>query len=113
MQLDMTNYKGSDESIHLVSDYTDKAQTEFLERLIKKYLKVSYAKTKCGYACSDHASWTKAGYPAVFPFEAAKNDANRYIHTKNDTIENSGGNAKHSVLFAKLALAYLVELDSN
>lgn len=111
MQLDMTNYKGSAETIFLTSDHTDPNQTKFLEKLIDTYLKVSHTKTSCGYACSDHASWTKSGYPAVFPFEASKNNMNKHIHTPRDTIGISNGTADHAVNFARLALAYIVELD--
>jgi len=111
MQFDMTNYKGSDKTIYLIRDYTNKSQTDFLAKLIDTYVKVPYADTKCGYACSDHASWHREGYPTVFPFEAGKNGMNKKIHTKNDTIKISGGNAKHAVSFAKLGLAYILELD--
>lgn len=111
MQLDMTNFKGSDKTIYLTTDYTDASQTEFLTRLIDTYLKVPYAQTRCGYACSDHASWTKNSFRAVFPFEAAKGGMNNKIHTAHDTIDVSGGHALHAVNFAKLGLAYLVELD--
>ena len=113
MQLDMTNFKGSDKTIHLVRDYTNKSQTDFLGLLIDKYVGVSWADTKCGYACSDHASWHREGYPTVSPFEAGKGDMNRKIHTKGDTIEVSGGDASHAVNFAKLGIAYLLELDSQ
>lgn len=111
MQLDMTNFKGSKETIFLTEDYTDPGHTNFLAGLIDTYLKVPYARTTCGYACSDHASWNKAGYPATFPFEASKNDMNRNIHTAKDTLAVSGDSASHAVNFARLALAYLVELD--
>lgn len=111
MQLDMTNFKGSKETIFLTEDYTDAGHTTFLAGLVDTYLKVPYARTTCGYACSDHASWNKAGYPAAFPFEASKNDMNRNIHTAKDTLAVSGDNANHAVNFARLALAYLVELD--
>ena len=40
-----------------------------------------------------------------------KNDMNRAIHTSRDTIELSRGSASHAVNFAKLGLAYLIELD--
>ena len=111
MQLDMTNFKGSDKAIYLTTDYTNESQTKFLGELVGTYLKVPFGTTKCGYACSDHASWHKAGYPAVFPFEAAKGNMNKKIHTSKDVIEVSGGNASHATNFAKLALAYLIELD--
>ena len=112
MQLDMTNYKGSsDKEIILISDNTNAAQNAFLGNLIDEYLKVSWQYDRCGYGCSDHASWNGVGFPASFPFEARKNDMNRSIHTANDTIERSRNSAGHATNFAKLGIAYLVELD--
>jgi leucyl aminopeptidase len=110
MQLDMTNFKGSDKTIHLVQDYTNAELTTFLGKLIDTYVKVPWGFTKCGYACSDHASWHKAGFAASYPFEAGKGDMNSKIHTAKDTIAHSGGNAFHAVNFSKLAIAFLVEL---
>ncbi len=112
LQLDMTNYNGSNLDIHLVNDYTNEAQNKFLGTLIDKYLPgISWAYTSCGYACSDHASWTGEGFPASTPFESAKNDMNRDIHTSRDTISQSGGTADHAYKFSQLALAYALELD--
>lgn len=112
LQLDMTNFNGSSKDIYLISDNTNKEQNEFLATLIDSYLQIPYTYDRCGYACSDHASWHKAGFKASFPFEAAKNDMNGKIHTSKDIIEQSGGNADHAAKFAKLALAYVIELDS-
>ncbi|EQC43196.1 hypothetical protein M901_3110 [Bacteriovorax sp. DB6_IX] len=36
---------------------------------------------------------------------------NRHIHTSRDTLDNMGGTADHALKFAKLALAYVIELD--
>ena len=111
MQLDMTLKKGTiDKDIVMMSDYTNAAQNEFLGRLIDEYVKVSWGYSRCGYGCSDHASWTANGYPASMPFESTMDDINRNIHTSRDTIESSGGDAKHAAKFAKLATAYVVEL---
>lgn len=111
MQLDMTNFDGTnDADIVLISDYTNRQQNEFIGKLIDTYVKVPWAWSKCGYACSDHASWTNAGFPASIPFEAKKEDMNRQIHTANDLLRNMRGNANHAQKFAKLAVAYMVEL---
>ena len=40
--------------------------TNFNKALVDTYLDVPYVETKCGYACSDHASFSKAGYPSSF-----------------------------------------------
>lgn len=114
MQLDMTNYKGSANDIYIYTDYTDSQQNTFLANLITTYLptlKIGY--DKCGYGCSDHASWNGQGYVASLPFEAAFNQDNPYIHSVNDTYANTGNQAAHALKFARLALAYAVELGSD
>jgi leucyl aminopeptidase len=111
VQLDMTNHKGtSDKDIVFMTDYTNKDQTAFMGRLIDEYVHVPWGFSKCGYGCSDHASWHNKGYPASMPFESTMQDINGHIHTKNDTISQSGGDASHAEKFAKLAVAFLVEM---
>ncbi len=111
MQLDMTLNKGTaDKDIVMMSDFTNAAQNEFLGRLIDEYVKVNWGYSKCGYGCSDHASWTANGFPASMPFESTMGDINKKIHTANDTLQSSGGDAKHAAKFAKLATAFVVEL---
>ncbi len=111
MQLDMTLKKGTvDKDIVMMADYTNGAQNEFLGRLIDEYVKVSWGYSRCGYGCSDHASWTANGFPASIPFESTMEDINRSIHTAKDTLESAGGDAKHAAKFAKLATAFVVEL---
>jgi leucyl aminopeptidase len=111
MQLDMTNFKGSaDLDIVMMSDYTNRAQNEFLGKVIDEYVKVPWGYSKCGYACSDHASWTNAGFPASMPFEATMQEMNKDIHTSRDVIEKSGGTADHAYKFAQMATAFLIEL---
>jgi leucyl aminopeptidase len=111
MQLDMTLHKGSDDKdIVMMADFTNGAQNEFLGKLIDEYVKVPWGYSRCGYGCSDHASWTANGYPASIPFESTMEDINRNIHTAKDTLESSGGDAKHAAKFAKLATAFVSEL---
>ncbi len=114
MQLDMTNYKGSPSDIYIYTDYTDSAQNSFLTNLISSYLPTLKVGTdRCGYGCSDHASWTAQGYAASLPFEAAFATSNPRIHTASDTYANTGNQAEHALKFGKLALAYAVELGSD
>lgn len=111
VQLDMTNFKGTlDKDIVFMTDYTNEAQTKFMGKLIDTYVHVPWGYSKCGYGCSDHASWHNAGYPASMPFESTMGDINGKIHTKNDLIENSGSTADHAEKFAKLAVAFIVEM---
>jgi leucyl aminopeptidase len=110
LQLDMTNYQGSDRDIWVIQDHTSAAQNEFLIRLIDAYVGATWGLAVCGYACSDHASWNRAGIPASMPFESRSDQRNRKIHTAKDTLETSGNNAAHAVKFARLAAAYAIEL---
>jgi len=67
--------------------------------------------TKCGYACSDHASWQKAGYPAVFAIESAFDNSNKHIHSGNDRLDISPEfSFEHMLEFSKLATAFAIEL---
>ena len=114
LQLDMTNYKGSPGDIYIYTDYTDSLQNDFLAKLVAAYqpgITVGYS--RCGYACSDHASWQAQGFASSFPFETIDGDDNPYIHTANDTYANSGNQADHALKFAKLAAAYAIELGSD
>lgn len=111
MQLDMTNFDGSPHDIVLITDNVSTTQTNFLATLAATYIpQFPVARDRCGYACSDHASWTRAGYPAVLPFEATLATDNPNIHTARDTLAVSGNNANHAAKFAKLAVAYVVEM---
>ncbi len=113
LQLDMTNYKGSDKDIYLITDYTDDNQNAFLRRLIAAYLPtLTVGADKCGYACSDHSAWHAQGYAASMPFESELGADNPHIHTKNDTYANTGNQAAHALKFSRLAAAFAIELGS-
>ncbi len=107
----MTNYRGSAEDIVFITDYTDSNLTQFLTTLIDEYLpELTYGYDRCGYACSDHASWHKAGFSAAMPFESKFKDYNPKIHTSQDTLANSDPTGNHAVKFTKLGLAYVIEM---
>ena len=110
LQLDMTNYQGSEKDIWLMKDFTSAAQNAFVGRLIDTYTHATWGQDACGYACSDHASWYRAGVPASMPFESRMRDHNRAIHTARDTLEMSNDNADHAVVFGQLAVAYAIEM---
>lgn len=114
VQFDMTNFKGSKNlDIVFMNDYTNTAQNSFMGSLIDQYLTdVSWGYSRCGYGCSDHASWHNAGYPASMPFESTMGDMNGHIHTARDIIDVSGsyGTADHAEKFARLGIAFLVEM---
>ncbi len=109
MQMDMTGYEyKNDPTIWLITDNTNTGLTSYLETLINTYVKQPVSKTRCGYACSDHASWDHAGFTAAFPFEASLGNDDPYIHTSNDTMDVLS--LGHMTDFAKLGIAFAVEL---
>jgi len=111
VQFDMTNYKGSVQDIWIYTDFTNPTQNTFMQNLVTTYLPgLTQSTSQCGYACSDHASWTQNGYPASLPFEAKFSQYDPFIHTSQDTIENCGNTANHAVKFGKLAVAYMAEV---
>jgi leucyl aminopeptidase len=110
LNLDMVNYKGSPLDIYFVSDNTSSGQNAFLGRLVDTYTAYKWGSFKCGYGCSDHASWTKNGYPASLPFESTFEQYNPYIHKATDTLAQTGGRAEQAFKFARLAVAYAIEL---
>ncbi|HKE15044.1 MAG TPA: M20/M25/M40 family metallo-hydrolase, partial [Kofleriaceae bacterium] len=88
LHFDMTNFDGSPFDIVLITDNTDPAQTDFLATLAGTYIPEFPVSTDaCGYACSDHASWTRAGFPSALPFEATLDTYNPNIHSEGDTLE--------------------------
>ncbi len=114
LQLDMTAYQGDATDLWLFTDFTNAAQNNFVASLAATYLpQLTVGYDRCGYACSDHASWTAKGYAASFPFEASDAHYNKAIHTANDTTATFGNQANHALKFAQLGLAFAVELGSD
>jgi leucyl aminopeptidase len=111
LQLDMTNYAiGASDDMQLITDNSNAGLQQFVRDVFDEYLAplgLTRGTYTCGYGCSDHASWTSAGYPAAMMFEAGFNND---IHTPDDTLANMGGNAAPSVALAKLGLGFLGEL---
>jgi len=112
-QFDMTAWvkRGTREEVGIIIDFTDKNLTAFNKALVDLYLDIPYVETKCGYACSDHASWSKAGYPSSFTIESTFANSNQNIHSTNDRIDVSDEfSFTHMLEFSKLAVAFAVEL---
>ncbi len=108
LQFDMTGYPGSGDRMILISDHVNAQLTNFVEKLIKTYVKVPVVRDKCNYPCSDHASWTRNGFASAFPFESKFRDSNGKIHSPKDVIDLLKFN--HIERYAKLGVAFAVEL---
>jgi len=111
LQLDMTGYirPGTVPTIGTITDFTNPALTTFIRALVTEYTSTRWQNTQCGYACSDHGSWFRAGYPASFAFEGAFANSNPYIHTVNDV--SSQLDFEHAKEFALLGVGFAVELS--
>ena len=111
LQLDMTDYKsGSQYDMQLITDYSNAGLQQFLRDIFDTYLLplgMSRGTYTCGYACSDHASWTSNGFPSAFMFEGGDFPL---IHTPSDNMTQLGNTAQPAVAHAKLGLAFLGEL---
>lgn len=108
IHFDMTGYApNNDMTMWLMTDYTNKDLTAFLATLINTYVKQPIKYSACGYACSDHATWTQNGYRAAIAFESDMSSYNPYIHTAQDTMDQLS--LAHMTDYAKLAIAFVVE----
>ncbi|GHJ84538.1 hypothetical protein NliqN6_0940 [Naganishia liquefaciens] len=112
IQMDMTAWvkKDTEEVVGVITDYVDPALSKFIADAVTAYCDIPPVPTKCGYACSDHASWSKAGYQSAFSIESTFENSNHAIHSTGDTIEHPEFSFDHMQEFSKLAIAFAVEL---
>lgn len=114
LQQDMTGYvqktldAGEPESVGVITDFVDPGLTDFIKKVITTYCDIPYILTECGYACSDHASASKAGYPSAFVIESDFKYSDKKIHTTEDKLEFLSFD--HMLQHAKLTLGLAYEL---
>ncbi|KAL1296903.1 hypothetical protein AAFC00_004515 [Neodothiora populina] len=114
LQQDMTGYvqktldAGEPESVGVITDFVDPGLTDFIKEVITSYCDIPYILTECGYACSDHASASKAGYPSAFVIESDFKYSDGKIHTTEDKLEFLSFD--HMLQHAKLTLGLAYEL---
>lgn len=114
LQQDMTGFiqrtidAGLPESVGVITDFVSPELTDFIKIVIDTYCDIKWVETKCGYACSDHASASKAGYPSAFVIESEFRFSDTHIHTTEDKIEWLSFD--HMLQHAKLTLGLAYEL---
>ncbi|MDR3503579.1 MAG: M20/M25/M40 family metallo-hydrolase [Legionella sp.] len=113
LQFDQAGFRANpkDKTIWLLDDYVDSKLTKFLANLTTHYVNIPVSYTHCGYACSDHANWHLNGFAACYPSATTLDDDNDNVHTSNDRLETIS--LDHIENFAKLGLAFVVELGLN
>lgn len=113
LQLDMTLFPGDGEFVlGSMTDFTSAWLREQLTGLNALYIKAKIVEDRCGYGCSDHASWHSQGFPALMPFESTMRRMNHDIHTARDVI-SSTSSFRHSATFSKIAVAFAMELGNS
>ena len=112
----MTSYRsGVAFDLKFITDFGNLPLRTFSASLFDTYLvplglvRSEYA---CGYACSDHGSWTAAGFPALMAAEAGGPGQPFFnqLHTGNDTLAVMGDSGVNSAKFARFGLAFIGEL---
>lgn len=113
LQLDMTLFPGDGEfRITSINDFTSPWLRDYLKAINTTYLNVEILDDSCGYGCSDHASWNRRGFPALFPTEAKFNSMFKKIHTVNDVISPEMS-FEHALVFSKIALVLGMDLANS
>jgi len=106
LQFDMTGYNANGGPVTgIVTDYTSDELSQFIRVLVQTYTTLKWANTRCGYACSDHASWNRTGVRSAFPFEYGSNP---YIHSPSDTWDRLDWVQMEE--FVNLGIAFAVEV---
>ncbi|RGP80858.1 leucyl aminopeptidase [Fusarium longipes] len=114
LQQDMTGYvqktldAGQPESVGVITDFVDSGLTKFIKTVVEEYCDIPWVETKCGYACSDHASASKAGYPSAFVIESAFEYSDPHIHSTDDSIKYLSFD--HMLQHARMTLGLVYEL---
>ncbi|KAI9655438.1 MAG: Leucine aminopeptidase 1 [Alyxoria varia] len=98
------------ESMNVITDRASEPLVGFVAKVIDVYCDISHNFTKCGYACSDHASANKAGYPSVMVSEGstAPGDKRGSPHTGDDKVEYLSFD--HMLQHARMTLGFVYEL---
>jgi len=106
LQLDMTGYNKN--AIGIITDQTSSELNAFVRTLVETYTTLNWRNSVCGYGCSDHASWTRIGARASFPFETPFGSHNPNIHSTRDTLEHLS--LEQMLQFVYLGIGFAVEL---
>jgi leucyl aminopeptidase len=108
LQVDMASWAtdSGNSTIHVVTSDTTTILRRSLKDLLTTYLGGDFTELPLpGSGTSDHRSWSRAGFPAVFPFENPR-AYNPNMHSSNDTVANANATGL-AVRIAKLIVAFV------
>lgn len=110
LNMDSVGYvqRGSDYLGLFQDEFGNPELAAFAKLLVENYVGQAFPKeATCGYACSDHASWTMRGYPAL---TVGSFITNPWIHTDGDKYENGLIDYDQIWRFMKLGVSYAIEM---
>jgi len=106
-QLDMTAYRSNPtQPVKVLYDFVTRELADFTTTIVDEYTSLTWGRYSCGYGCSDHASWNRAGYDSSSIFEP---QTNPQIHTAGDDLNLIDWEL--TTEFLKLGLGVVVELS--
>lgn len=92
----------------VIIDYVSPSLTEFLKLVINTFSSLSFIEQQCGYACSDHGSAHRVGYPSSFMVEGDLKRTSPWVHTVGDTVDRIQWD--HVLEHGKIGLGMIYEL---
>jgi bacterial leucyl aminopeptidase len=109
---DMTGFTEDGVTAYIVNgenDFVDAELVDFCIKLAEKYSSLILKGGICGYACSDHASWGRYGYPSACISEATPKAGklNPHNHTETDDISNIS--LPYTYQHARIGLGFMIE----
>jgi len=105
--LDMTAYTPTAQTpAKVLYDYTNAELADFTATVLEEYTTLTWRTHTCGYGCSDHASYNRAGYASASIFEPTTNPS---IHQTGDDLPLVRW--EQTLEYIKLGLAVIVELS--
>ncbi|KAK6525724.1 Leucine aminopeptidase 1 [Arthrobotrys megalospora] len=106
------NKNGKEEpgEIGIVNDFLGKGFRRYIKLIVGEYTGLKAVDTYCGYACSDHASAIRFGYPGGLLTSGRLEDVKGgdYSHTGGDTVDKL--DLEGTLQFVRFGVAWGVEL---
>jgi leucyl aminopeptidase len=112
LQYDMAGFDSHEKTIYFVQDFVSRMLLGFGLTTIKHYAQqsIQIGLTECEYFCSDHASWTQADYPTIFPVDTTF-EQYEPIHSARDVVANISEDQLK--VFTDFGIALITELDQS
>ncbi|KZV84497.1 Zn-dependent exopeptidase [Exidia glandulosa HHB12029] len=116
IQFDMTAWVTNPANEHVgITVSRNKALSEFNKLLVDQYLDIPWVEESTyPWGASDSASWGDLGYPSSDALEGTWPETRGHrVHTVEDVTSHAEYSFDHMMQFAKLAVAFLIELGGE